>query len=636
MTPNKQVSPVIRISRGERDASARATHLEAATRKFLVTTNERKYMSTKTNFKRVALVAVAALGLGVLSSVPSQAATTSIAIAATNGTATTTKADSTTAASFTVSASFLAVGDSLTVTLVNKSAPSTAGAYVSNIYLKDTSVASLRVDNAAQTDSAVANAIGISAAVQLSDSRTVGTADAFTIWSSANAFGTATFGLQIDSAVANPLPVAGTYTYQIVLEAYSGGTLNTIQPTPVDVSIVVATPTTASKVVTSNSTAVMGELAYTGGTTDSTVAASATASTTAAATIVVTLKNSSSLSVAQESITVSIDKGRIGLSGGTTGRSVTPVTAAGANTFQVFADGTSGVATIKISTPSYTFPNKTITFYGDATAIKAGAISSVVGNASTLGVWGTATDATSTDLGAGTDLYAYSSDTTVISNYGTACTWNSTSKYAECSLTGVKDGTASITLRDASTVAASTVASSAVSVRSAVNKVATTYKVTTSASSFAPGAPGVILVTVYDADGKVMPAGVYSNLFTTGGITATLPLGTSINGTIASSSVTTAANPVASATLPVVSLDPVMQYYYYMPVTGGTLGLVHKGGSSLPAAAQVTTTNTVTITDNAAAALAAVTALATTVASLKTLITTLTNLVLKIQKKVKA
>jgi hypothetical protein len=43
-----------------------------------------------------------------------------------------------------------------------------------------------------------------------------------------------------------------------------------------------------------------------------------------------------------------------------------------------------------------------------------------------------------------------------------------------------------------------------------------------------------------------------------------------------------------------------------------------------------------TVTDSGAAALAAVNALATTVASLRTLITTLTNLVLKIQKKVKA
>jgi hypothetical protein len=45
---------------------------------------------------------------------------------------------------------------------------------------------------------------------------------------------------------------------------------------------------------------------------------------------------------------------------------------------------------------------------------------------------------------------------------------------------------------------------------------------------------------------------------------------------------------------------------------------------------------TVNVVDSGSAALAAVTALATTVASLRTLIVTLTNLVLKIQKKVKA
>jgi hypothetical protein len=56
----------------------------------------------------------------------------------------------------------------------------------------------------------------------------------------------------------------------------------------------------------------------------------------------------------------------------------------------------------------------------------------------------------------------------------------------------------------------------------------------------------------------------------------------------------------------------------------------------LPLAGQVEVSATATVTDNAAAALAAVNALATTVASLRTLITTLTNLVLKIQKKVKA
>jgi hypothetical protein len=60
------------------------------------------------------------------------------------------------------------------------------------------------------------------------------------------------------------------------------------------------------------------------------------------------------------------------------------------------------------------------------------------------------------------------------------------------------------------------------------------------------------------------------------------------------------------------------------------------GGTSLPVAGQVAVSASATVTNDAAAALAAVTALATTVASLRTLITTLTNLVLKIQKKVKA
>ena len=81
-----------------------------------------------------------------------------------------------------------------------------------------------------------------------------------------------------------------------------------------------------------------------------------------------------------------------------------------------------------------------------------------------------------------------------------------------------------------------------------------------------------------------------------------------------------------------------MQYTVYMPASGGSVSLVATGGTALAESLRTTggITATATVTDSGAAALAAVTALATTVASLKTLITTLTNLVLKIQKKVKA
>jgi hypothetical protein len=81
-----------------------------------------------------------------------------------------------------------------------------------------------------------------------------------------------------------------------------------------------------------------------------------------------------------------------------------------------------------------------------------------------------------------------------------------------------------------------------------------------------------------------------------------------------------------------------MQYTVYMPVSGGTVTLTATGGTALAERLRTAggITATATVTDSGAAALAAVNALATTVASLRTLIVTLTNLVLKIQKKVRA
>ncbi|MFI0461884.1 MAG: hypothetical protein ACH36C_07520, partial [Ilumatobacteraceae bacterium] len=62
-----KVSSVLRIVRGERDALVRTAHFKAAGENVSFATIERKIKSTKTSFKRVALVAVATLGFGVLS-----------------------------------------------------------------------------------------------------------------------------------------------------------------------------------------------------------------------------------------------------------------------------------------------------------------------------------------------------------------------------------------------------------------------------------------------------------------------------------------------------------------------------------------------------------------------------------------
>jgi hypothetical protein len=72
----------VRIHGGECGAVARALHhkvkgstlCQADSGKALGSTNERKQMSTKTTLKRIALVAVSALGFGLLSTVPARAA----------------------------------------------------------------------------------------------------------------------------------------------------------------------------------------------------------------------------------------------------------------------------------------------------------------------------------------------------------------------------------------------------------------------------------------------------------------------------------------------------------------------------------------------------------------------------------
>ena len=140
----------VRIHGGEFDSSARAMNrvngkgslmtyegarfVQAEPRIVRGSTIERKQMSTKTTFKRIALVAVAALGFGVLSVVPSQAAVSGLVVTATNGNATHLNSDSSTAA--TLSISFFAQGgvaDSVTVQIVAASAfPTGSSAVLDN------------------------------------------------------------------------------------------------------------------------------------------------------------------------------------------------------------------------------------------------------------------------------------------------------------------------------------------------------------------------------------------------------------------------------------------------------------------------------------------------------------------------
>jgi len=642
MTPKKQVSPVIRISQGERDASARATHLEAATRKFLVTTNERKYMSTKTNFKRIALVAVAALGLGVLSSVPSQAALSGFTVTVADGTAglAGVKTDSTNAGTITLTG-VIGAKDSVTVTLVEQSKPAASTPVITLMNL-DSLTPTLQNGMAIDSQTTVTAAVGTSAAIAALDTARSGTVRLSNTNSSGEVYFSHKLGVQLDSATSTR--PAGTYTYQVIVKTYEVG--QTLQPTTTQtktINIVIAAAANTS--ATSTATYAFANLSSTSiadGTAqgvDSVINAPAAPGTDRGYLFVAVRNADNGSATAKDSLTATVTGvGLVCSEAGTCGRNLEKISVTGDYQFTVRGDGNGGTSTITVTAGvtglTYT---KTLTYYATAaktlTASVLTPVLRVGSNDSAVAV--TAVDAAGAVWGGTAYIYASAAaDATAVGGSATtpvACVFRSTNNTHYCPITATAAGTGKFKVIDASTIAAATATSNEVTVTSSA-QLASSVKISFNKATYAPGEVGMILITPLDAAGKGMPASsVTTGALTSAGITSNV--GLSYNNTAVTLSVSdiTAAAYTSSST--VAGSQAIL---FNAPVGGGTITLTATGGSGLPAAGRVALTATATVPDSGAAALAAVNALATTVASLRTLITTLTNLVLKIQKKVKA
>jgi len=615
MTPKKQVSPAIRILRGERDASARATHLEAATRKFLVTTNERKQMSTKTNFKRIALVAVAALGMGVLSSVPAKAAILStVTLTTVDGIATKSASDSVTSGA-SVKVDYLSnSADTVVLSALIKSMPS--GAATPNLRLAN--------GDTVGSTAAVPQATGLAGAPSGAGTELTTTGGVTIVAPSGG--GRIVYNLLafLDTAVAR---TTGTYTFTVVATPYSG----LVQPVVTkDISIVVAATEAESTVASSGtSTAYVSTTASnSSATSDSvpSVLATVSSTNTPRAYVYVNLKNAAGAAV-KESLTLTTTVGTIGTSSAA-GKSVV-VAYTGPGDYNIYSDGTAGTATITVKSTSVTFANKTVVFYAATPAtITLTPLFTTVGVSTTNAFLATAKDANGAVWGG--SLAVYSDTLGTISDTGTACSAAlvATKGYHVCSVTGVVGGKAKVTVRN-STLA---VVSSALELTVTNNPIAS-VKLSWDKASYAPGEKAYLFVDTLDSAGNPTAGGNITNLFATGGITLSSAAGNG-SDTLTSTTVFTTTS-MANAAIGTATA-PRAIYTVYMPAAGATVKASATGGTGVALAGQVAVSASATVTDSGAAALAAVTALATTVASLKTLITTLTNLVLKIQKKVKA
>jgi len=617
-------------------------------------------MSTKTTFKRVALVAVAALGLGVLSVAPSSATLIQNTLTISSATGASKVGETATA---TLSSSTItgAAYDSITVTAILSSKPTGSSASaILNIYDSSTGDGSNVVASAATNSTTNTGYIGSASASKAVNS-------------------TWTVGLY------NPT-VAGTYVLTIYTTPSAAGVTaaqSTAVANPVLTYTVTVTANSTVPLASSTATVRTGSSALSTGTlegTDSAVVASKSATrTTPDAVVWVRQKNATN--TADESITAVIS-GAGYISATTTRTTSTALTLANAGVnnaagtgIYVFSNGTAGTATLTISTPSLAIATKTFTFSGLATKLAIAADPKPLTIGRTTGGY---SNASQFDV-AVTDANANAVSGLTAGSF--VCTSSNTLAVATCSVAAdssdglypvsyvtangaVSGGKATLSIKypdPADTTGATylTATTQDVTLGGAVNKVT----ITTDKASYTPGEQMIVTVTAVDSSGNPVADGrTAPTLSSNKTLTGLSNVATTFTGGKADS--------IARDTEGVVTST----YRVFAPSTGGSFDIYadYADAAAVTQRATVTATvadaaldaatdaaNEATDAANAAtdAALAAADAadaataaaqdasdavaalsaeVSKMIASLKAQITSLTNLVIKIQKKVRA
>lgn len=599
-------------------------------------------MSTKTTFKRIALVAVAALGFGLLSAVPSTAAAQSdtLALSATTSSFTTGSA-SVTGASTVITQTFLGQNtEAMTVTVALLSGPS-GNSIVPTI--------TANVQTGANGTPATSGLVGT-----MTDTVASGYGLASGQWTVA-----------LDGAA-----IPGTYVVKVT-PAYSGRTDATVATAATWTVTVAAKATAAAADSTSVSEIVPGAVVTVG----STVAVSVAASGSAIATIKVTPNVASVAATGSATISVTVTgPGTLSVPSltatttpATSGLKTTSLSGAAAGPIYVylFGDGTVGTSTVTSTLGTVVLTETAIT-YGPSKSAVATVVNPVINSGSGAAAVAGAVTAIVKDAGGnvvnGAVVYAVSGTTTVFANPASATT-DSTGK-ASFSLTGLAAGTSTITIQDVAAGSTATWTSAPVSVRAGSN-VASSVSMTLDKATYAPGELATVTVMIKDAAGHTVVDGTYAAF--AAAVTSTRALSA---GTLPTASLTTG------------SSTGTLTFKVNAPVTAGDFVISALGGADLAAAQAglaVSATGTVVLStetldaiaaaadaaaeatdaanaatdaanaaaeaadaataaaQDAADAVASLSAqVATLISGLKAQLTALTNLVIKIQKKVKA
>jgi len=396
-------------------------------------------MSTKTTFKRIALVAVAALGFGVLSVVPSQAAAGEITLTATTGTASLTPATGTgetaTGSLITVS-SLLTAGtaDSITVTFIATGTNPTGSTVRPVLTFIDSTTAST------QTITSTVAGSTAKTAYNAVESATAGTAITIDATVGTPQVVGASFRLFLESATAS-VRKAGTYSYLIIAEGYSAGVKNPALTKTAVASITIAAAALPAAAKGAFATAYMQAGAaptFAGVTGDSVTVGSFTAGTVIGKILV--SNNSAVGTPASDTITVAMTGQGTLSDGTTTGRSFS-VVGVETRTLSVIADGTSGTGTITITTGTGGSFVKTVTFF-DTKPVKATAtVAKAYIKAGTTAVSDVFAVVVTDTLGnaikdTGAVVTAAATDTATTVGGAATCAWNVKGDAYHCSVAG--------------------------------------------------------------------------------------------------------------------------------------------------------------------------------------------------------
>ena len=629
-------------------------------------------MSTKTTFKRVALVAVASLGFGMLSAVPSSATVIANSLTIDAAADSITLGESATAV---LTHSFVAtnVNDSVTITAI-KTSSNAANAGTIRLSLTESSTSASTTAGVANTSPGYLHSTGAVSALALLTDTGASRPDSVTVQgnSGANRSNFSKFGVTLYNPIA-----AGTYEIKFYMTVQSAGSASAADTSVVTWTVTVAAADTAS---TGASTATLraDEKTIAQGKaegTDSTVTASRTAlvtDVTAEATIWV-IEKTAALTAGNDSLTVTVSgEAYVSAATGvraTSGKAITVAhtaanQVAGTGTpIYIWATGTAGKATITVTTVGgLLLGTKTVTFFGSAASIAIDTVYGTIGRAGGYS-YADAMDVVVKDSGGnpvvGASVTIVSGNPAAVASGSCADAYLGVSDgYYTCEFTssvGSKSGDkATLTIR-VPVPSSSPTTYYTVTADVTLGGSVATETVTFDKTTYSPGEGMVVTRTAKDSSGNPVYDGASAVALTGNKNINAIAAGSYLNGSVTTSTM--------------YGTTVLKKYTVYAPAAGGEFTYSGLGGSL----GLVLISASATVTDDAATAAAsaagdaaaeatdaanaaaeaadaataaaqdaadAVAALSAQVASLisglKAQLTSLTNLVIKIQKKVKA